>query len=275
MMVRWGETIIFHRLGDKKIIKRRSLSILFLLLLLGAPLFAAPTTLHIACASNFVTTLKKIMVLYAMRHQVNMVIIQGSSGALSRQLTSGLPADIFLSADKKNTQYLVDRHLASPSFAYAIGEVVLLGKSKKKYKSAKDFLTNAPHIRLGLAKPKLSPYGSRSEAILRHMGLWEKFREQIVYGENIGLAFNYFITGNATAGFIARSQLIDYEEAHGPLMSGVHYYPFADPVSHIPQYGVILKSSKEEKVANDFVNYLLHAKKAQQIIHKMGYATDI
>jgi molybdate transport system substrate-binding protein len=275
MRVRWGETIIFHRLGDKKIIKWRSLSILFLFLILGSPLFATPITLHIACASNFVTTLKKVMALYAMHHEVNLVIIQGASGSLSRQLTSGLPADIFLSADKKNTQYLIDHLLASSSFAYAIGEVVLLAKSNTKYKSAKDFLINSAPTRLSLAKPKFSPYGSHSEAILRHMGLWEKFGKQIVYGENIGLAFNYFITGNATAGFIARSQLIEYEEAHGSLGAGVHYYSFADPASHIPQYGVILKASKEAKVANDFVNYLLHAKEAQQIIHKMGYATNI
>ena len=234
-------------------------------------MFAAPVTLHIACASNFVSTLKKIISLYEKNHDVNVVLIQGSSGALSPQIINGLPIDVFFSADKKYTQYLIEHQQAERSFLYAIGEVVLVAKGTTKYKSAKDFLLHAQYLRLSLAKPQLSPYGVHSVAILRHMGLWGALEHKIIYGENINLTFNYFVSGNVDAAFIARSQLVEYQGSVQGKGVGMHYYVLHDPQSRIHQYGVIMKSSQAAKQANDFVNYMLHSKEAQKIIQDMGY----
>ena len=241
--------------------------------LLMTPLFASMPTLKIACSSNFVSTLEKIASLYQKQHDIKIIIMQGSSGKLTSQLVNGLPADIFLSADKKHTQYLIQQKIADKYFIYAIGQVVLLTNSTKKYDSAKDYLEHENIIHLSLANPELAPYGAHGKKLLQDMKLWNSLSSKIIYGENINQAFNYVISGNVTAGFVASSQISQYKLRHGSLKATQHVYNFSDSISQISQYGTILKHTKQSKVTKDFVHYLLNSKQSQKILKKMGYKT--
>ncbi|MFT6835946.1 MAG: molybdate transport system substrate-binding protein [Francisellaceae bacterium] len=235
------------------------------------PLYAEIPVLKIACSSNFVTTLNKIITSYKKEHKVDFIVMQGSSGKLSSQIINGLPANIFLSADQAHAQYLIKHSIAHKKFIYAIGQVVLLTNSTHKYSSAKDYLLHANIDHLSMANPKLAPYGSHAKEFLKTRKLWDKFRSKIVYGENINQVFNYVIKGNVKAGFVALSQINQYEALYGKLKYPWKIYLLNSPMSYIDQYGVILNHSTNKNDAEDFINYLLNSKQSQIRLHNMGY----
>ncbi len=72
---------------------------LFIILLLSAGLVHAEVV-HIAVATNFKSTAKKINTLFELNSAHTAVLSSASSGTLYSQITHGAPFDIFFSADK-------------------------------------------------------------------------------------------------------------------------------------------------------------------------------
>lgn len=245
---------------DLKLIK-----LFFLVFLFSS--FAEAEPIKIACASNFNGTLNSIIHLYKKEHHVDFVVMQGSSSQLASQIANGMPVNIFLSADEKYAHLLTEQKKNRDLFTYATGEVVLLTNKKSHYCSAQEYLKKASIRHLGLANPSLAPYGTRAKAWLEDVHLWKILREKIVYGEDVGQTFEYIITNNTEAGFVALSQVKQYEIAHHSLKNHTLYF-LHSPLGKIQQQGVIIKNNKE--VAG-FVQYLLTAPPAKNMLIKMGY----
>jgi molybdate transport system substrate-binding protein len=232
---------------------------------------AKQPTITIACASNFVTTLEEILQSYQSAHPIKHIIIQGSSGKLSMALAHGLPADLFLSADKQHTDHLIKQNLTEKAFVYAIGEVLFLTEEEKPYPSVAAYLNDAQHTTLTIANPLLAPYGKKAKGLLQKMHLWAKFKNQIIYGENISQSFLYVASRNVNAGFVARSQWLEFKTLHPQKARLLHAYRLKATSNYLLQYGLILNQAKDKKAISDFVTYLLTAKKAQQIMRHRGY----
>jgi molybdate transport system substrate-binding protein len=253
---------------------------LFLILLLPPlSLLANTQQINIACSSNFYGTLTVLIEAYKKEgHAVNFTVMQGASSKLVAQIMRGMPVDLFLSADEKFPQYLANQKKSEQSFSYAIGQVVLLVNNKKQhhYVSAEDYLEKASITHLSLANPKLAPYGAQAEALLKARKLWEKIVPKMVYGDDVGQAFNYVITNNVDAGFVALSQVKQYEEKQTPAEEKVFFndrtiYYFDSSLRNIKQDGIVIKNSPNLSEAKSFVEYILNSPKAKYILEKMGY----
>ena len=57
--------------------------------------------------------------------------------------------------------------------------------------------------KFAIANPEHAPYGKRAEEALRHAGLWDAIRPQLVLGENISQAAQFATSGSAQGGIIA------------------------------------------------------------------------
>ena len=75
-------------------------------------------------------------------------------------------------------------------------------------KSCLEALRQGEYKKLALANPETAPYGSAARDFLQAAGLWEYASRRSVYGENIAQTLHFVATGNATLGFVARSQLV-------------------------------------------------------------------
>ena len=120
-----------------------------------------------------------------------------------------------------------------------------------------------------MANPRLAPYGMASMQILASLGLTNSYEKKSVLGENINQAYQFVMTGNADAGFIALSQLAANDElpqGRGWIVPlGLH-----DPIR---QDGVLLDGGKEHETAIRFLSYIKE-EAAKVIIERFGYITD-
>lgn len=240
----------------------------FLILLLLAALPAAATEkARIAVASNFLDTASILVQSFeaATGHQVELA--SGSSGNLFGQIINGAPFDAFLSADAARPRQLqIDGFVvASTRFTYAKGSLVLLAAPGKVLESDLRLSLLSDEVRyLAIANPRLAPYGVAARQTLEALGILQELEQRIVQGESIGKVFGLVITGNASVGFVASSQLIARPDNYD--------YIDIPPSLHAPihQQAVLLKSGQHNAAAVAFLEYLQTAE-ARSIIRMQGY----
>ncbi|MGB8354582.1 MAG: molybdate ABC transporter substrate-binding protein [Chthoniobacteraceae bacterium] len=137
----------------------------------------------------------------------------GSSGNFCAQIKNGAPYDIFLSADMSYPKQLADAGFADKQSItlYAVGQIVLLSANEKiDVTKGLDILKDTALVKkIAIANPDHAPYGRAAKAALEHYGLWDTVKDRIVIGENISQTAQFVQSGNADAGIVALSLVID------------------------------------------------------------------
>ncbi|MEY4134869.1 MAG: molybdate transporter substrate-binding protein, partial [Bacteroidota bacterium] len=125
------------------------------------------------------------------------------------------------------------------------------------------------HIRkIALANPGLAPYGEQSIRVLEHLGLLERLRSKLVYGENISQTSQYILSGACDLGFTAKSIVL------APELKGRGAWVDVPPAAYRPiaQAAVITRQGIERlpEESRTFFTYLL-SEPAQAILSRFGY----
>ena len=251
---------------------RRSFCIALILLAVAAadPL-VAQTTLTVAAAADLTPALREIAPNFEKRSGTHIAVVYGSSGNLATQIENGAPYDVFLSADLGYPRRLESQGLAvlGSLTMYATGKLVLwapktLGVDVQAL--GMKALT-APEVRtIAIANPEHAPYGQAAVAALRWANLFEALKAKLVLGENVAQAAQFVGSGNAQVGMIPLSL------AMAPELARRGQWWELPPESYPPiaQGAVVLRKSKNEKVAQDFVNYL-KTNEAAAILRRYGF----
>lgn len=220
--------------------------------------------LRIAVASNFSITLKKLSADFEKKTGYKLITSAGSTGKLFAQIVHGAPYDIFLSADAERADLLVTKNLAKQSRIYAQGKLIFIAndKSGKNCRSVLDQALN----HLSIANPKTAPYGTAAKQVLLKLGKWEQLKNNLVVSENIAQAYQYVVSGNADAGLIAASLIVNSAEnknyCQWDVPGRLH-----DPIR---QKMVMLNHALKNVAAKAFFNYMKSAS-AKRIILENGY----
>lgn len=183
----------------------------------------------------------------------------GSSGMLARQVRSGAPYDVYLSANEQFVQALsADGLLLSDSVrVYAKGRLALWSASGR-VRTVKDL--TGPEIRhIAIPNPQHAPYGVAAEQFLRKEGVWEQLRDRLVLAENVRQAFEYAKTGNADAVLTSWTLLFD---KGGVLLPETGHAP-------IRQAGGVVRGTKNERAARAFLGFLAGAE-GRKILARFG-----
>lgn len=172
----------------------------------------------------------------------------GSSGNFARQLQQGAPFQLFLSADEKYVQLLVERGLTRDGGAlYAVGRIVvfaLRGSPVKPDPGLQDLgaaLKDGRLKRLAIANPEHAPYGRAAREALRKAGLWDLAQRRLVMGENAAQAAQFATSGSAEAG------VLPYSLALAPAISERGSHALIPQQWHSPlrQRMVLMKGAGE------------------------------
>jgi molybdate transport system substrate-binding protein len=226
---------------------------------------------HVAVASNFLQPLNALTSAFEQEFGHELIISSASSGKLYAQIKHGAPFDVFLSADSDKPARLA-REIdgSSQPFAYAIGRLVLWCPSQCELPLTS--LRTGNFTKLAIANPRLAPYGLAAEQTLKAM-MPHKMKTQTtsdlmkakwVMGENISQTYRFVETGNATLGFVARSQIT------GSLNATQHWLVPSAWHQPIQQEGILLERGKSNPAAHDFVNFIT-SQAAQTLLQQYGY----
>jgi len=180
----------------------------------------------------------------------------GASGSLFSQISNGAPVDLYFSADEEYPKNLIAAGIADSSSlkTYAIGHLVLWvpNGSLDPNTLQMDLLSQPAVKRIAIANPQHAPYGRAAMAVIEHYGLKDKVAGKLVFGENVSQAAQFVQSGNAQAGLIALSI------AMSPAMQVARKWEL--PTNVYPEFrqaAVIIFSSKQRKIAAEFLDFVL------------------
>jgi len=244
---------------------------LALIVVLAGSSLLAQTTLTVAAAADLGPALPEIAANFEKSGGTHIAVVYGSSGNLATQIENGAPYDVFLSADLGYPHRLESQGLVvlGSLTKYASGKLVLwvpktLGVNVQVL--GMKALT-APEVRtIAIANPEHAPYGKAAVAALRWANLYDELKSKLVLGENVAQAAQFVGSGNAQIGIIPLSLAMAPELAR----SGQRWELPPESYPPITQGAVVVKKSKNEKVAQDFVNYL-KTKEAAAILRRYGF----
>ncbi len=253
---------------------RMLLSLLALVGLLAWPstpvaIAAAPTTqARLAVAANFAGVARLLADRYTRQSGHHIEISTASTGKLYAQIRHGAPFDLLLAADDTTPQRLVDEGLAvrSSLYDYAFGRLVLWSRDPTLATAGESVLRQHDFHRFAIANPELAPYGAAARDVLRHVGRWDALKPRLVLGENVGQATQFVMSGNAEAGLLPRSLVMEARQQVGGsswLVPAAWHRP-------IIQSAVLLDRGRGNPAATGFLEYL-RSDAARRIIVAHGY----
>lgn len=226
----------------------------------------------VAVATNFAEVMDQLQVDFESKSDHRLTVTAGSTGKLYAQIKNGAPYDVLLAADQERPRLLQSdgNAVRNSRFTYAIGQLTLWSPSDENIAAdAEMTLRRGEFHKLAIANPALAPYGAAAREALESLNLYDRLRSHVVMGENVGQAYAMVATGNADLGFISLSYVLSSRNEMNGSRWDVPQYLY----SPIRQDAVLLIHAKENRAAQDFVNYLKQDR-ARSIIRRFGYGLD-
>lgn len=138
----------------------------------------------------------------------HVVVSYAGSNALAKQIESGAPADIFISADLDWMDYIDSRKLLVPGTRIDLlrNALVLVEPANKA-----TTLTIVPGFgiaaalgneKLAMANPDSVPAGKYGKAALERLGVWRAVEQQVVRADNVRAALAFVARREAAFGIV-------------------------------------------------------------------------
>ena len=261
-------------------IKRRKLLVLIatalatFLLAIGLPTVTpspvsaqSNNNLLISAAASLKEVLEEIKPLYQQsKPNVNINYNFGSSGALQQQIEQGAPADIFISAAKKQVDALEQKGLLVPGTRNIIAKNRLVLVVPKNAVGVTSFysLKDAKVKKIAIGEPRSVPAGQYAQQVLEKLKIWSEIKSKLVFANNVRQVLASVESGNADAGlvYITDAKISDKvkvvvtadEKYHSPII-----YPLA-----------VVKRSKSVDAAKEFSQFL-SSDQAKSVFKKYGF----
>jgi molybdate transport system substrate-binding protein len=248
---------------------RRSIALLILATALLCQ-FCAAQDIIVAAAADLQSAMQDVVNRFQKETGKTVKVIYGSSGNFFQQIQNGAPFDMFFSANLDYPKKLEAAGLIRPGsyYQYARGKIVVwVPKDSKIDLSAGLKVLLDPRVRkIAIANPQHAPYGQAAVSAMQKEGIYEKAKDKFVLGENISQTASFIVSGSADIGVVALSLALS------PNMKDKGRYADipADEYPPIDQACVILSSSKNNELAQEFLSYLKSAAVAE-ILARYGF----
>nr|WP_117193422.1 molybdate ABC transporter substrate-binding protein [Rhizobium terrae] len=198
-----------------------------------------------------------------------ITVSYAASSALAKQIETGAPADIFISADLDWMKYVSDRKLVKEDTRTNwLGNRIVLVAAKENAKPVDikpgfDLAGLLKGGRLAMGEPNAVPAGKYGKAALEKLGVWPSVEKSVASAESVRAALAFVSRGEAPYGIVYQT-----DAAADPGVAVVGTFP-ADTHPPIIYPIAILTESK----ARDAAAYLefLKSAKAASFFEKEGF----
>jgi molybdate transport system substrate-binding protein len=170
---------------------------------------AAERTLTVFAAASLTDVLQEIGHAYTAQTHQPVRFSFAASSVLAKQIESGAPADVFVSADEEWMDYLAARKLIQAATRRDIvtNALVLVAPvdSKLQLRIAPGFPLGAAlggKGRLATGDPASVPVGRYAKAALIRLGVWRDVEDRLVPADNVRTALNFVARGEAPLGIV-------------------------------------------------------------------------
>ncbi|MEO8309380.1 MAG: molybdate ABC transporter substrate-binding protein [Pseudomonadota bacterium] len=188
---------------------RKSLLTGMLLLIAAWSAQAAQQVLTVFAAASLTDVMEDVGKVYTSKTKVAVRFSFAASSVLARQVESGAPADVFVSADQEWMDYLAARKLIQPATRRDVvtNALVLVAPSDSKLqlKIAPGFALTAAlgqKGRIATGDPSSVPVGKYARAALTKLGVWSSVENRIIPADNVRTALNFVARGEAPLGIV-------------------------------------------------------------------------
>ncbi|HUK11103.1 MAG TPA: molybdate ABC transporter substrate-binding protein [Stellaceae bacterium] len=169
---------------------------------------AFASDLIIFAAASLKNALDEAVVAYQAEGGEKTAISYAASSALARQIESGAPADLFISADLDWADYLQKRNLlkADTRVDLLSNRLVMIAPaaSKLTVEIKPDFplASLLGDERMAMADPAAVPAGKYGKAALEKLGVWSSVEGKIAPAEDVRAALAFVSRGEAALGIV-------------------------------------------------------------------------
>lgn len=219
----------------------------------------------IGAAISFSDVLPDLCADFENRTRIKAVLTFAASNMIARQIESGAPIDVFISADQATTQTLRDKNLIRFTSTAPIATnqlVVIVPKnSKLQIKHPRDLLRLS---KLALAEPTSVPAGVYAKAWLKQEKLWADMEQRIIPLANVRSALQSIETANADAAIVYLTDAQSSSKVH------IAFQIPARPAHSPAYYAAIPAATEHPEVAGLFITYL-STPSAREILNEHSF----
>jgi molybdate transport system substrate-binding protein len=172
------------------------------------PAASKPQPLVVLAAASLQEALEAEADAWAKQGHPRPVMSFAASSALARQVESGAPADLFLSADEEwmdTVQQAGDVRQGTRRDLLSNSIVLIAPKAstaKVDLAGSTDLIAEMGTGRLAMADPDAVPAGKYGKAALQHLGLWDNLADKVVRADNVRAALALVESGEAQLGIV-------------------------------------------------------------------------
>jgi len=200
---------------------------------------------------------------FGKRSGVELSFSFAGTGQLARQIEAGAPVDVFISADQRWTDWVIEKGLAERGDVKEFAGnrlVVAVNQEVENWADIEGLLTTT---RFAMGESESVPAGSYAVQALQKQGIWEKAKTQAVYGENVRVALRRLALGEVSAAIVYTTDV--------SVESGVRTLHTFPKNSHdaIIYSAATVKGGIE--AAGEFLAYL-ESDEAKVVLKKFGFS---
>jgi molybdate transport system substrate-binding protein len=173
------------------------------------PAAAQDQTLTVFAAASLRNALEDVDADFTKATGIKVVASYAASSALAKQMESGAPADVFISADLNWMDYLAGKNLIKADTRYNLlgNKLVLIAGKDSKLPSVQigqgfDIATLAGDGRIAVADVKAVPAGLYAKAALEKLGSWAAAEPKLAQAENVRATLAFVSRGEAPIGIV-------------------------------------------------------------------------
>jgi molybdate transport system substrate-binding protein len=159
-------------------------------------------------AASLTDALDEIVAAFSGETGIRIIPSYAASSALAKQIESGAPAEIFLSADEEWMDYLDKMQQLAPGSRHDLlaNELVLIAPAdstaKIKITDGRALLAAIGDARVSTGDPDSVPVGKYAKAALVTLGAWDQIQPKLVRAENVRAALAYVARGETPFGIV-------------------------------------------------------------------------
>jgi molybdate transport system substrate-binding protein len=252
----------------------KRLFIVFVLLLATAlPLshaVAQEQTLTVFAAASMKNALDDANAAFTKATGLKVTASYAASSALAKQMESGAPTDVFISADLNWMDYVAGKNLIKTDSRYNLlgNRLVLISGKDSKVANVKigqgfDIAKLAGDGRIAVADVKAVPAGRYAKAALEKLGSWAAAEPKLAMAENV----------RATLAFVARgeTQIGIVYETDAKVEPNVKIAGTFPDGSYPPVVYPVAATSNAKPAASKYLDFL-RGKEAKAIFEKYGFS---
>jgi molybdate transport system substrate-binding protein len=220
--------------------------------------------INLSVAASLKEVINELSDSFARMHPgVKFIKNYGASGQLAKQIESGAPSDLFISANLEWMDYLKNKKLVdNPSIGTFTYNTLVFAGMPGKASSMQDLVKLE---RIAIGSPKSVPAGEYAMEAIKKAGLGRQLEKKLIMAKDVRECLMYAERGEVDGGFVYRTDALQAKQAKILFTVPQNLYPrVVYPMS-------LTVAGAKNRDAAAFFAYL-HGNEAKSVLTRYGFA---